>query len=173
MEPKKMIGAWIGSFVVMFLLSFLWYGLLMEEFYAATYAEVNLPMEDFSMTLIVVGYLIQAFMLSYIFPIGFGGGSAVKEGLRFGLILGMLFALPGAFILAAVYKMPLEGNLIDAAYHIVEFAAGGIVIAKIYGSGAEAPESSTTEAAPEGSATEAAPESSTTEAAPESSTTEE
>ncbi|MCH6573923.1 MAG: hypothetical protein IH795_01780 [Bacteroidetes bacterium] len=93
-----------------------------------------MPDEDFSLPLIAVGYMIQAFLLAYIFPIGFGGGSAVKEGLRFGVILGSLFALPGAFIFAAVYKMPLEGNIIDAIYHIVEFSVGGIVIAKIYGS---------------------------------------
>ena len=145
MEPKKMIGACLGAFAVMYILSFLWFVPLMGEFYAEYYAEVNLPEEEFSMTLIVVGYLIQAFMMSYIFPIGFGGGSAVKEGLRFGIILGSLFALPGAFIFAAVYKMPLQANIITAMYHIVEFAAGGIVIAKIYGSGSAAPESSTTE----------------------------
>ena len=145
MEPKKMIGAWLGAFVVMFLLSFVWYGLLMYEYNVENYAEVNLPEEEFSMTLLVVGYLIQAFMLSYIYPIGFGGGSAVKEGLRFGLILGALFTLPGIFIFAAVYKMPLPANIVNALYHLVEFAAGGIVIAKVYGSGAAAPESTVSE----------------------------
>ena len=145
MEPKKMIGAWLGSFAVMFLLSFVWYGWLMMEYNMVNYAEVNLPMEDFSMPLLVVGYLIQAFMLSYIFPIGFGGGPAVKEGIRFGVILGILFALPGAFIFAAVYKMPLPANIVNAVYHIVEFAAGGIVIAKIYGSNPVATDSSASE----------------------------
>ena len=154
MEPKKMIGAWLGAFVVMFLLSYVWFVLLMGDYNMVTYSEVNLSEEEFSMALIVVGYLVQAFMLAYIFPIGFGGGPAVKEGLRFGVILGALVALPGAFIYAAVYKMPLEGNIINAAYHIVEFAAGGIVIAKVYGSGSAAPQSSASEAAPESSESE-------------------
>ena len=133
-ETKKMIMAWLGAFVAMFLLSYVWHDPLMGEYYTKIYSEVNLPMEDFSIKLIMVGYLIQAYLLAYIFPIGFSGGSAVKEGLRFGVILGSLFALPGAFIFAAVYKMPLEANIIDAIYHIVEFSVGGIVIAKIYGS---------------------------------------
>ncbi len=133
-ETKKMIMAWLGAFVAMFLLSYVWHDPLMGEYYTKIYSEVNLPMEDFSIKLIMVGYLIQAYLLAYIFPIGFSGGSAVKEGLRFGVILGSLFALPGAFIFAAVYKMPLEANITDAIYHIVEFSLGGIVIAKIYGS---------------------------------------
>ena len=144
-ETKKMIMAWLGAFVAMFLLSYVWYGVLMSEFYAENYAEVNLPLEDFSMKLIMVGYLIQAYLLAYIFPIGFSVGSAVKEGLRFGVILGSLFAIPGAFIFAAVYKMPLEANIIDAIYHIVEFSVGGIVIAKIYGSNPVATNSSASE----------------------------
>lgn len=133
-ETKKMILAWLGAFVAMFLLSYAWYDPLMGEYYGNIYSEINLPLEDFSMKLIIVGYLIQAYLLAYIFPIGFSGGSAIKEGLRFGVILALLFALPRAFIFAAVYKMPLEGNIIDTIYHIVEFSVGGIVIAKIYGS---------------------------------------
>jgi len=144
-ETKKMIMAWLGAFAAMFLLSYAWYDPLMGEYYGNIYSEINLPLEDFSMKLIIVGYLIQAYLLAYIFPIGFSGGSAVKEGLRFGVILGSLFALPGAFIFAAVYKMPLEANIIDAIYHIVEFSVGGIVIAKIYSSNPEATNSPASE----------------------------
>ncbi len=135
MDAKKMTMAWLGAFVVMFVLSFLWYGMLMQDFYMENYQDVNRSEEDFSMPLIMVGYLVLTFLMSYIFPLGFKGGSAVTEGMRFGVLLGMTRALPTALILAGVYKMPLSANLVEAVFTIFESAIGGIVIAKIYGLG--------------------------------------
>ena len=135
MDTKKMIMAWFGAYVVMFFLSFLWYGILMESYYSENFIEVSRSEEEFSLTLIAVGYMILTLLMSYIFPLGSKGGSAVNEGMRFGVLLGMIRALPTAFILSAVYNMPLSANLVDAVYIIVESAIGGIVIAKIYGSG--------------------------------------
>lgn len=135
MDTKKMTMAWLGAFVVMFMLSFVWHVPLMGEFNAENYSEVNLSEEEFSFALIAAGYLVLTFLMSYIFPLGFKGGSAVTEGMRFGVLLGMTRALPIALILAGAYKMPLSANLVEAVYTIVESAIGGIVIAKIYGLG--------------------------------------
>ena len=135
MDTKKMIMAGLGAFAVMFILGFVWHVALMGDFYADNYSEVNLSEEEFSLALIAIGYLILSFMMSYMYPIGFGGGPAIKEGLRFGAMLGIFMSFPKAFIFAAVYKMPLDANLYDAIYHVVELAIGGIVIAKIYGLG--------------------------------------
>ncbi len=135
MDTKKMTMAWLGAFVVMFILSIVWHVPLMGEFYAENYAEVNIPEEEFSMLYLMIGYLIFSFMMSYMYPIGFGGGSAIKEGLRFGVMLGIFMSFSKAFIFAAVYKMPLDANLYDAVYHVIELGIGGIVIAKIYGLG--------------------------------------
>ena len=135
MDTKKMIMAGLGAFAVMFILGFVWHVALMGDFYAENYSEVNLSEEEFSLALIAIGYLILSFMMSYMYPIGFGGGPAIKEGLRFGAMLGIFMSFPKAFIFAAVYKMPLDANLYDAIYHVVELAIGGIVIAKIYGLG--------------------------------------
>lgn len=135
MDTKKMTMAWLGAFVVMFILSYVWHVPLMGEYYAENYAEVNLPEEEFSMLYLITGYLIMSFMMSYMYPLGFGGGSAIKEGLRFGAMLGIFMSFSKAFIFAAVYKMPLDANLYDAVYHVIELAIGGIVIAKIYGLG--------------------------------------
>ena len=145
MDTKKMVMAWLGAFAVMFILSFVWHVPLMGDFYAENYAEVNLTEEEFSMLYLVMGYLIMSFMMSYMYPIGFGGGPAIKEGLKFGAMLGIFMSFSKAFIFAAVYKMPLDANLIDAVYHVVELAIGGIVIAKIYGLGGGNGDSTETE----------------------------
>ena len=103
----------------MFILSYVWHVPLMGEYYAENYAEVNLPEEEFSMLYLITGYLIMSFMMSYMYPLGFGGGSAIKEGLRFGAMLGIFMSFSKAFIFAAVYKMPLDANLYDAVYHVI------------------------------------------------------
>ena len=41
MDTKKMITAWIASFVVMFSLSGLWYMVFMPEYYSIQFADVN------------------------------------------------------------------------------------------------------------------------------------
>lgn len=37
MEPKKMTGAWLGAFVAMFLLSYVWHDVLMGSYLAKVY----------------------------------------------------------------------------------------------------------------------------------------
>jgi len=135
MDTKKMIMAWLGGFLVMFVLGGIWHNIVMMDYNMAAYADVTLSEDEFSLALIAVGYLILSFMMSYMYPIGFGGGSAIKEGLRFGVMLGIFMSFSKAFIFAGAYKMPLDANLYDAVYHVAELAIGGIVIAKIYGLG--------------------------------------
>ena len=135
MDTKKMTMAWLGGFLVMFVLGGIWHNFVMMDYNMAAYAGVNLPEEEFSLLYIAIGYLIISFMMSYMYPIGFGGGSAIKEGLRFGVMLGIFMSFSKAFIFAGAYKMPLDANLYDAVYHVAELAIGGIVIAKIYGLG--------------------------------------
>ena len=135
MDTKKMIMAWLGGFLVMFVLGGIWHNIVMMDYNMAAYADVILSEEEFSLALIAFGYLILSFMMSYMYPIGFGGGSAIKEGLRFGVMLGIFMSFSKAFIFAGAYKMPLDANLYDAVYHVAELAIGGIVIAKIYGLG--------------------------------------
>ena len=127
--------AWLGGFLVMFVLGGIWHNIVMMDYNMAAYADVTLSEDEFSLALIAVGYLILSFMMSYMYPIGFGGGSAIKEGLRFGVMLGIFMSFSKAFIFAGAYKMPLDANLYDAVYHVAELAIGGIVIAKIYGLG--------------------------------------
>ena len=135
MDSKKLIMAWFGGFLVMFIIGGIWHSFVMMDYNMAAYADVNLPEEEFSLLYIIIGYLIFSFMMAYMYPMGMGGGTALNEGMKFGAMMGIFMAFPRAFILAGAYKMPLEANLYDALYHVVELAIGGIVIAKIYGSG--------------------------------------
>jgi hypothetical protein len=134
-DTKKLITAGISSFIVMFSLSGLWYMVLAANYYSEQYAVIERAAPLFAW--IVLAYLVLSFLLAYIYPFGFKGNSPMKEGLRFGFIMGLVIALPMGFIYYAVYTFPLSGTLIDIIYQVVEKTIGGGVIGFVYGSSAK------------------------------------
>jgi|GEM_PF-545830 len=147
----KLVKAWLFAFVVMFLLSWLWYGVIVYDFNAQHFAEVLRGEERFSMLLIVLGYLVMAFLLAYIYPKGVAAGEPpVSQGLKFGVTVGLLLVLPWALIEAGSYQFPLGARLLDALYHLVEITIGGMIIGWAYGETSHEEEPVDTEpAAPE------------------------
>ena len=123
MNVKKWFLAGLLGFVVMFILSGLWYMLIMDAFYR----------EQYNFIFIVLGYLVMAFLMSYIYPIGYKGGSPAKEGLRFGVLIGLLVWLSSNLILYGAHNMTLSATLVDSGWHVVEEGIGGLVIALVYG----------------------------------------
>ena len=136
MNSKKLIFAWLAGFVAMFALSGLWYMVLMPDYYSTQFADVSRAEPLF--TWIVLGYLVVSFLLAYIYPVGYKGGSPLTEGLRFGFFMGLLIAVPAMFIAYAVNTLPLSGSMVDTIYQIVEKTVGGGVIGYVYGGSAKA-----------------------------------
>lgn len=136
MLQSKMLRATVGSFLVMFTLSFLWYGILAEGYNARQYMMILRGPEDFSFLNIAIGYILLAGLLSYAYPLGYSGGRSGSQGLRFGILMGLVIALPAAFINGGAYKMPLMANLVDALYRVVEIGLGGLIIGRLYGADA-------------------------------------
>ncbi len=131
MNVKKLVMSAIAGFIVMFIISGLWYLVLMKGYYNDQFADVNRP--EFKMVWIVIGYLVWAFLMAYIYPIGYKGGPPVKEGLKFGILIGLISVLPIGLVLYGAHTVPLTGTLVDAIYHVVEKGIGGIVIGVVYG----------------------------------------
>ena len=136
MNIGKFLGAAVGGAIVMWLLGGGWHMLIMSEYYAGN--SVAEPLAEPRMPFIIIGYVILALLMSYIYPKGYSGGGVV-EGLKFGVLMGLVWVLPHAVILHGVYY-GATGKLIlvDAIWHLVEQGIGGIVIALIYGSAAGA-----------------------------------
>ena len=132
MNAKKMLFALIAGFIAMFLLSGLWHTLIMADFY-----EANSPSTAFAepkMQFIVLGYFILALILAYIYPLGYKGGTPVIEGLKFGILMGLLWILPLSVVLFGVMESSGTLLVVDAIWHVVEQGIGGIVIGLVYGS---------------------------------------
>ena len=132
MNPKKMLFALIAGFVTMFLLSGLWHMLIMGDFYEANGASNSLA--EPNLLFIALGYFILALLMSYAYPLGYKGGKPVIEGLKFGVLMGLLWILPLGVVLFGVMESSGTLLIVDAVWHVVEQGIGGIVIGLVYGS---------------------------------------
>ncbi len=131
MNVKKFVLAWVAAVVVTFLLGVLWHLFLLADFNEVQ--EQALAREEPNMVFVFVGHLILGFLMALVYPIGYKGGSPVKEGFRFGALIGLIWILPLSVILHGVWNLPLTGVIVDSAWHVIEEGVGGIAIARVYG----------------------------------------
>ena len=85
------------------------------------------------MIAIAVGHLVLALLMAWVYPIGYKGGSPVKEGLRFGAVIGLIWILPWSVIIYGIWNLPLAVVLVDSAWHVVEEGLAGLAVGLIYG----------------------------------------
>ena len=132
MDTKKMILSTLAGFVAMFALAYLWHVIVMGSFYDEQFANTARAAPQFPF--IVLAYLVLAILMAYIYPIGYKGGTAVSEGIKFGILIGLLSALPSNLVTYGVSNVPsLAGPIVDAIWHVLEQGVGGIVVALVYG----------------------------------------
>ena len=81
----------------------------------------------------IAAVLITALLLSYIFPIGYKGGKHFAEGLRFGMLLGVLVSLPANLRLYAAAEVRFDSLLTIILWTIITWGIAGAIIASIYG----------------------------------------
>ena len=133
MNTKKILYAWLAGAAVMLFLGFLWHTVILGDFYDTHLAAA--ARDEPKMSFIILGYLVLALLMAYMFPLGYKGGSAVTEGLRFGILIGLLWILPLQLVFHGLLNIGLAGGLVDASWHVVEEGVGGIIIAIVYGKG--------------------------------------
>ena len=135
MNTKKKLLSWITGFVVMFVLGFLWHQIIMGDFYDNQMSQVLRV--ELRIPFVILGYIVLAFLMAYVYPMGYQGGSPLKEGLRFGVLIGLIWVLPHGLVALGTENITVAGGLVDAIWHVVEQGIGGVVIGLVYGSGAE------------------------------------
>ena len=71
--------------------------------------------------------------MAYIYPRGFKGGSFIKEGLTFGILMGLMVRVPQQVLYLGYGHGDISYVLTEAVWHMVEQGVGGIAIAYVYG----------------------------------------
>lgn len=129
----KLIISTIVVGILLFILGYLTYGVILAE-YLKTHA--SMPMrspDDMKMWAFVVGSLLRALFLAMIYPAGYKGGSPTGEGLKFGLYMGLFFALPGVFYMWGSAPITYQTAIVDGLSNGIIILLAGFVTGLIYG----------------------------------------
>jgi len=121
------IVAWIASLLISPLVN----NVLLADLYAR-HAAVFRPQAEMNMVVGLGASLVGFFVFAYAYAKGYEGGNGAVEGLRFGVVVGLLLA---CFSVVWNYVvLPVSGSL-GAAWIVdtlVEMALYGVVIGLVY-----------------------------------------
>jgi len=130
MNVKRYLVATLAVFIAAVALGYLVHGVLLQSTYASIHG-VWRPDILSKMWINAVNDFILSFVFVYLFAKGYEG-RGIMEGVRFGLLMGLIFAIPAAYgtyvIVAVPYYLALEWFL----YGVAQTLILGIIAAAIY-----------------------------------------
>ncbi|MCP4602293.1 MAG: hypothetical protein GY847_17545 [Proteobacteria bacterium] len=128
MNIKKLILATLAGSITMWLLAGIWHELIMAKFYTI---ETHATHEGTGV--IFLAYLVLGILMAYIYPLGYKGGRPAVEGLRFGMVIGLLWVFPHELAMAGAHDNSISYVFKNAAWHMIEQGVGGVIVGLIYG----------------------------------------
>jgi hypothetical protein len=131
MDMKKFAMGTAVTFVVSFALSLLWHTVLMTGPYEAAGDMRDPPL----FWAVIAGYLIVALIMAYMYPKGYEGGSPVREGFKFGAMIGIVWWLASQLVLYGATESTFTLVYVDGGWHIFEQGVAGIALAMVHGRG--------------------------------------
>jgi len=132
MDAKKFALAAIAYIVVTFAVAASWHLLFFKDLYdqLAIFTRKE-PLIPLGITSIVM----QSLVLAYLYPAFYKGRSPAGQGLKFGLLIGVLMASIAVFAEAGKQNVSSLTTwlVFESAYYLLQFGLVGIVIGMIYG----------------------------------------
>ena len=127
---KRFLLTALAVLVVHEVLGFVIHQVLMTPYYQETYALWRMP-EEINMGLIYLVAVIWSLLFTYIFTKGYEGKGPM-EGIRYGLLVGLLISVPMAFSTYAVQPITLSLAIAWFVYGTVQVVACGLAAALVY-----------------------------------------
>lgn len=133
MSTTKLVICTLVATVYVFLIDYVWYGMLMTP-------DSGDPGVMPNFLWVIIGYLIFGLMFCIIYAKGVEPGSATQQGLRYGIMIGFITAVALGFVLHGVSAMggmeewsDLSTVLRDSAFEVVKLGILGVIIAHLSG----------------------------------------
>lgn len=131
MKTRNFILAWFSSFIVCFILGYLWHNNFMSNFYIEN--SERLPNPSIDISILSVAYVIVTFLMTFLYTILKKSKRPLLDGLLLGLITGMLWSLPSPLVdVAFGVGISPGGIFVDSGWQMIEEGIGGVIIAWSY-----------------------------------------
>ena len=124
---KKLILSTLIGGLGMWVIAGIYHNLIMANLYEETQATHE------GLGILLVAYFILALIMAYVYPLGYKGKSPALEGLRFGIIIGLLWVFPHGLAMAGAHGESIIYVFKNSVWHMVEQGLGGVIIGLIYG----------------------------------------
>ncbi len=128
---KKLLTGWIAVFVVLSVLEAIVNMVVLKGDYEAT-ANLWRTEADMKIWLFYVVYLFVAFFFTLIFSKGYEG-NGVSEGIRYGMYVGLLMAIPMAYGTYGAMPIPYSLALKWFLCGFIDYTVCGAVLGMVYG----------------------------------------
>ncbi|HLG33834.1 MAG TPA: hypothetical protein VI757_03055 [Bacteroidia bacterium] len=138
MNTKKFLLATLAAFVALFVVNSLWFGVIFKDWFMENMkspSDENIPMHGFA-------ELCYGALLAWIYPLGFKQGTAMSQGMKFGLLMGLVYSLPGSLHMHASMGGTWEVPCFFIANGILVSIIAGIAVAMVYGGKSSSPAAS-------------------------------
>lgn len=132
MKNKTFWIGFVAVFILMQAIGFLIHAVLLDDTYQAL-AAIFRPKEvmDSMMWIMILSGTAVLFLFCYIFTKGCES-KGVAEGVRYGILMGLLLALPTSVDAYVIYPLTTELAAIWFVTTVVSFVIAGAVFAAIY-----------------------------------------
>lgn len=127
---KKVWVGFVAVFVVTQILDYIVNMVILDSVYKSV-AQLWRPEAEMKIWIFVVVGLFFSFFFTLIFSKGYEG-KGIMEGVRYGLYVGLMVALPWAYGSYAMMPIPYSLALQWFLYGTVEYIIAGIVLALIF-----------------------------------------
>lgn len=132
MNLRKFLTAALGYIVVTFVFAAGWHLILFKELYD------QLGIFTRKEPLIYLGFIsmiLQGFVLAFVYPYFGKHESPVRDGLRFGVLMGVFLGSSAVFAEAGKQEVSSLSTwiLLESIYYLLQFSVVGMVIGSVYG----------------------------------------
>jgi len=123
---KKLLLSTLVGGIVMWIIGGLWHNLILPS------VNDNIEAHHDGLGITLIAYFILSFLMAYIYFLIYNGNFSVINGLKLGILIGILWVFPHGLTMAGTHNTSIIYEIKNTAYHMFEQGIGGIVIGLVF-----------------------------------------